>query len=84
MGGFKMNVAIISSGLYPCSIGGAEIFNYYFINEISKYNKVRVITTCNKKQAIDHQNILKKIKPLKFTIPLQIFYYNMKHTNRLY
>lgn len=42
-----MNISVISPQIYPCVIGGVEIFNYYLIKELAeKGHKVWIITIC--------------------------------------
>lgn len=40
------NIAFYCPQIYPCKIGGLEIFTYYLAKEISKNNKVLVFTEC--------------------------------------
>jgi len=43
-----VKIAVISHHIYPCSYGGLEIFNYYFIKELAAQgHKIWVITCCN-------------------------------------
>lgn len=43
-----MNIAIISQQIYPCNIGGLEIFNYYFIKELaSQGHEIWIFTCCD-------------------------------------
>jgi len=42
-----MNILIISPAIYPCAIGGVEIFNYYFTKELARRgHEVWVLTSC--------------------------------------
>jgi len=42
-----MNILIISPAIYPCVIGGVEVFNYNFSKELAKRgNSVYILTTC--------------------------------------
>jgi len=44
----KVNIAVISPQLYPCVIGGYEIFNYYLIKGLAERgHKIWVITCCD-------------------------------------
>jgi glycosyltransferase involved in cell wall biosynthesis len=44
----NINIVILSPELYPCKIGGVEIFNHYLIKGLSKKgHEVWVFTTCN-------------------------------------
>lgn len=68
-----MNILFISHGLYPCKIGGAEIFNYYLIKELSKFCKIYLLTCCQK---INLKVTLiyisrRKFGPGRISIPLQ-------------
>ncbi len=43
-----VNIAIISHLIYPCNSGGLEIFNHYFIKEISSLgHRIWLFTCCN-------------------------------------
>jgi len=71
-----MNILFISHGLYPCKIGGVEIFNYYLIKALTKFHKISVITSC-KKDIISKATFI-RMKPRKLilrraSIPLQDF-----------
>ena len=42
-----MNILIISPAIYPCTTGGAEIFNYFLTKELAKRgHKLWVLTSC--------------------------------------
>jgi glycosyltransferase involved in cell wall biosynthesis len=41
-----MNILFISSYLYPCHLGGVEVFNFHLIRALAKDHKVTVLTTC--------------------------------------
>lgn len=63
-----MNVHIISPQLYPCFVGGVEIFNFYFADELSRRGiNVTVHTQCNS-ETIKH--ISKEKKTLRNKIPI--------------
>jgi glycosyltransferase involved in cell wall biosynthesis len=43
-----MRIAVISHNIYPCSLGGLEVFNYYFIKELAvQGHKIWIFTFCN-------------------------------------
>lgn len=43
-----MRIAVISPQIYPCNLGGLEIFNYHFIKELaSKGHTIWVFTCCD-------------------------------------
>ena len=43
-----MNILLISLGIYPCAIGGVEVFNSYFAKELAKRgHNVYILTTCD-------------------------------------
>lgn len=72
-----MKLLFVSPQLYPCTTGGAEIFNYHFINAMRRFHKVNVITFCSKfsKDAF----VIKKIKPIKIFTTLQILLYLLRN-----
>jgi glycosyltransferase involved in cell wall biosynthesis len=41
-----MNILYISSYLYPCHLGGVEVFNFHLIRALAKDHAVTVLTTC--------------------------------------
>jgi glycosyltransferase involved in cell wall biosynthesis len=41
-------IAFFSPGLYPCRIGGMEIFDYYLIKETARHRQVLLFTSCGK------------------------------------
>lgn len=71
-----MKILFVSHGIYPCKIGGAEIFNYYLVKTLAKYHKFTVLTQCGEETGLDATII--KITRRKFglsriSIPLQDF-----------
>lgn len=81
-----MNILIVSHGLYPCKIGGAEIFNYYLIRALTEFHKIFVITSC--KEEINSDAAIIRIKPRKFilrsiSIPIQDFLNISKLHNKI-
>ena len=52
-----MNILIISPNLYPCLIGGMEIFNYYFAKNLSNFYNISILTNCNLSQSKKAQYI---------------------------
>lgn len=43
----KKKVIVVSPGLYPCAIGGAEVFNYNLIKGLRDRFDVDFVTACN-------------------------------------
>lgn len=41
------NIFIFAPSLYPCEIGGMEIFNYYFAESLSKLYDISILTNCD-------------------------------------
>jgi len=42
-----MNILVISPAIYPCAIGGVEVFNHNFSKELAnRGNNVYILTTC--------------------------------------
>ncbi len=80
----KKSILFVNYIAYPCKIGGAEIFNYYLINELGKYYKVHVITYCDDCK-YDKNIIVHKIIKAKFfkriISPLQTFLFLLKEKN---
>src|SRR4030065_2560275 len=76
-----MNILFISYGIYPCKIGGTEIFNYYLIKELSKSHKIFVMTFCKEKMDLNAVIIRinrKKVGSGKISVPLLSFVHIMK------
>lgn len=81
-------ILIISPQIYPCQIGGIEIFNYHFIDEFKRYYPIHVWTPC---QGFSLDGITvhhyEKRKFTRVTLPLQLFLFvlrNRKHIRTLY
>jgi L-malate glycosyltransferase len=55
-GGCVMNLVIISPQIYPCVTGGVEVFNYYFLKEMSKRN-IKVFAFVDCRQLKTEKNI---------------------------
>lgn len=76
-----MNILFISHRLYPCIVGGAEVYNYYLLKELSKSCNMTVITSCSQCDDLNVEFI--KIDPRKFgsariAIPLQDIFHIFK------
>jgi glycosyltransferase involved in cell wall biosynthesis len=41
-----MNILFISPYLYPCHVGGVEVFNFHLIRALAKEHSVTVLSTC--------------------------------------
>jgi len=70
----KSSITFVFIRLYPDITGGAEIFNYYLIKEISKLYPVNLI--CNSDPCIDGVKFfrIKPLKPIRFFYPFQLLY----------
>ncbi|MHA1845997.1 MAG: glycosyltransferase family 4 protein [Promethearchaeota archaeon] len=68
-----MNIIFISHGLYPCKIGGIEIFNHYLMNSLAKFHNILVITFCKNNKLAENITKLhiKKLILNRFFTPLQ-------------
>lgn len=67
-----MNISIISPQIYPCVIGGLEIFNYYLIQNLAHYYTLTLFSECSS-NLLGNISILKvKSIPLVKTISLNI------------
>ena len=56
-----MNVHIISPQIYPCFVGGVEIFNFHFADELSRRGiNITIHTICND-EAVNHICTEKKV-----------------------
>jgi len=59
-----MNVLFISTSLYPCKVGGVELFNYHLIKALAVNHNLWIITSCSIN--FNQKNInLVKINPKK-------------------
>ena len=63
-----MNVHIISPQIYPCYVGGVEIFNFYFADELSSRGINVIVHTGCENETINH--ICKEKKILGNQIPI--------------
>lgn len=69
-----MNILFICTQLFPCTIGGVEIFNYYLIKALGKYHDIWVITSCDTNFNQKNVHVI-KINPKKLgSQKLSIFY----------
>lgn len=59
MSEIKKKILIFSPAIYPCAIGGLEIFNFYLVNELAKTKPVIVATSC--KVYFNHSNEIMKL-----------------------
>ena len=76
----KKEILFIAPMLYPCVMGGIEVFNYHLIKELQKYYPIRVLTKCNEVSFEDATIFkLKSLKFSKLTLPLSILYFTIKN-----
>jgi glycosyltransferase involved in cell wall biosynthesis len=73
--------------LYPHRVGGAEIFNYYLVKEISRKHKILLISDSD--PGIENVQFckLKKLKPVRLFYPFQLFFLLCKtssHSSAIY
>jgi len=73
-----MKVLYVLPQIYPFYVGGAEIFHYHLLKEVSKVREVGYIGYDDIKQQKISFYKLYKIKPWKLAIPLQTIYYIIK------
>ena len=82
-----MNILFISYGLFPCKIGGVEIFNYYLIDALNnRKHNTYLITSCEKETGLKTKiYIIKKIKyiPSKIIVPIVSFFIILKLRNKI-
>ena len=53
----KFNICIILPKLYPCDIGGLEIFYYHFIHELKNNYNIWLFTKCPNWKKNKHDNV---------------------------
>ncbi len=76
----KKEIAFVNYNAYPCAVGGAEIFNFYLINNLSKLYEVHVITYCKENrydQNVSVHRIHKASFFKRFLSPIQTFFFLM-------
>ena len=82
-----MKILFICYGLFPCRIGGVEIFNYHLIESLNNRNlQTFVITSCKKETGLKSKlYIISNIKyiPSKIFMPLISFYIIYKLRNKI-
>lgn len=62
-----MNILFISHGLYPCKIGGVEIFNYFLIDALAQNNNnIYVITDCHEVKFSSANVRIVKMSPKRY------------------
>lgn len=78
-----MNILFISTQLYPCDIGGVELFNYYLIDALGSIHNLWVMTACEAGFAKNNINVIKiNTKKLK-SRRLSIIYEHLKNIVKL-
>jgi len=78
-----MNIILVTTQLYPKYIGGAEIFNYYFIKSlVESGHSVSYLSYADAK--IENAKFYKlfKIKPWRIFIPLQTMFFLIFHNKK--
>ena len=78
-----MNIAFICPSLYPCSVGGMEIFNYHLIKRMSRNHNISVITGCEININDTEYILIRKQRPQIVFVPLQILFNILKHRKKI-
>lgn len=77
-----MKILFVLPQIYPFLTGGAEIFHFYLIKSLAQKSKVGYIGFDN----INNSEItfykIKKIKPLKFFVPIQTIYLLIRYKSK--
>lgn len=59
-----MRILFISTHLYPCKLGGVELFHYHLIHALGKHHRIWVITACETDFSQENIHVM-KINPKK-------------------
>jgi len=78
-----MNLCFIAPRIYPHFFGGAEIFNYYFIQKLNKKNSISLISYSEKNLKNIYIHKITKKRPVRYLTPLKIFFKIIIH-RRIY
>lgn len=78
----RKKITFVLGYLYPSIWGGAEIFNYHFINEIKKYFQIELIAISDSKFDDVRTNQIKIIRPTRFFYPIQLIYLLIKTSTK--
>lgn len=73
-----MNILLVSPHLYPCHIGGVEVFNYHLIRALAREHRVWVLTSCG--ADFGHPNVrIIKTNPRRFVFrkPSMLFAHSL-------
>lgn len=85
----KSYVAFIVPDIYPCTTGGMEIYYFNLIKELTKKERVLLITVCHEFNEPDVEVIRVKKKFLRipgsgrFFLPLKIFFTLIKYHKKI-
>jgi glycosyltransferase involved in cell wall biosynthesis len=84
----NLNILVVSPQIYPCLVGGVEVFNHYFVRGLaSRGHKIWVITTCDydfhDKSIISLRLNSKLLIHQTFSIDLQILYFCIKTVGKI-
>ena len=76
-----MRILFVSHQIYPCYIGGTEVFNYYLARELAKENDVTLFSWCGEEnEGIDLVRV-KHSRPARYLTPIKLASYIIKHRN---
>ena len=71
-------ITFVFAQIYPDFTGGAEVFNYYLLREISKSHKIVLISHSDPGISGIKLYKIKRIKPVRLIYPLQLFLFLYK------
>lgn len=80
----KNSILFVTPYVYPCYMGGIEVFNYHLIDELKKYYSINVLTYCNDlkiKGVAVHK--LKWRRFAKLNLALSILFFIIKNKNSI-
>ena len=78
-----MNIVFLSPTIYPCVIGGLEVFNYYLIKTLSDYHNILIFTNCKYKinDNVKSENLSRRIFSDRVPTLINIFFRLIKYNN---
>lgn len=76
---------LVSLKIYPCDMGGIEVFNHYLIKNLGEYHNLHLLTYCDKVEQNDKLSVhlIKRLKLSKITKPLQVLFFIIKNRSKI-
>ena len=78
-----MKILFVSHQIYPCFVGGTEIFNYYLAGRLAADNDVTLFSYCDSEIEGVSLHAVGRRRPTRYLTPLKLAWYMIRHRREI-